>query len=58
MLLNYCKMETKKTRGDGSSKWLNKICGSRYRARYRVWMGAEELDIEKRISMTMIEYFF
>ena len=45
-------------RGDGSCEWLNKICGSWYRARYRVWMGAEELDIEKIISMTTMKYSF
>jgi hypothetical protein len=26
--------------------------------RYRGWMGAEENNIEERISMTRIEYFF
>jgi len=26
--------------------------------RFRGWMGAEKLDIEKRISMTRLEIFF
>ena len=45
-------------RGDGSCKWLNKIYGSWYRAKYRVWMGAEELDIQEIISMTTMKYSF
>jgi len=37
---------------------LNKICANWYRARYRVCIGAEQLDIEERISMTTMKYSF
>ena len=59
----WCHVRYKEEKGERERENEKKFCGvgptcgSWYRERYGVWIGAEERDIEQRILMTRTKYF-